>query len=148
MTLESRARAVKHYLVRSLQSETGSALVEFAVTGLFFFMLLFSIIEAGRAIHHYTLIASAAREGTRWAAVRGRDSGRTTTQGQVQNHVRGKAAGLNLPNANISVTWNPVSMDPGATIQITVTHTFRTIVPIAKIGNVSMSTTARGIVLQ
>ena len=52
----------------------GQALVEFALVAPFFFMLLFSIIEFGRAIYYIQILNNAAREGARYAIVHGNES--------------------------------------------------------------------------
>jgi hypothetical protein len=52
----------------------GQALVEFAMVAPFFFLLLFSIIEFGRAIYFIQILNNAAREGARYAIVHGNES--------------------------------------------------------------------------
>jgi hypothetical protein len=52
----------------------GQALVEFALVAPIFFLLLFSIIEAGRFIFHYEMLSNAARDGARYAIVHGSNS--------------------------------------------------------------------------
>src|SRR5687767_7020752 len=130
---------------KPLRCESGSALVEFAITGLFFFMVTFSIMEGSRAVYYYNVLASLAREGTRFAVVRGSTSGRPTTEALVRAHVQGKSMGL---NPTVTVTWNPVSMAPNSTVTVQVQHTFTTIVPIVSLGTINMSATAVGRVLQ
>lgn len=49
--------------------ERGQALVEFALVTLTFFLLAFGIVDFGRAIHEYTLLASSAREAARVAII-------------------------------------------------------------------------------
>jgi Flp pilus assembly protein TadG len=52
----------------------GQALVEFALVAPFFFILLFSIVEFGRAIYYIQILNNAAREGARYAIVHGNES--------------------------------------------------------------------------
>jgi len=49
----------------------GQALVEFALVAPFFFVLLFSLIEFGRAVYYIQTLNHAAREGARYAIVHG-----------------------------------------------------------------------------
>jgi Flp pilus assembly protein TadG len=49
----------------------GQAMVEFALVAPIFFLLLFSIIEFGRAIYYVQMLNNAAREGARYAIVHG-----------------------------------------------------------------------------
>ena len=52
----------------------GQALVEFALVAPFFFLLLLSIIEFGRAVYYIQILNNAAREGARYAIVHGNES--------------------------------------------------------------------------
>src|SRR3954447_23114830 len=49
----------------------GQALVEFALVAPLFFLLLFSLIEFGRAVYYVQMLNNAAREGARYAIVHG-----------------------------------------------------------------------------
>lgn len=51
--------------------EKGSVLVESAVTVMLLFVMLFGIIDFGRALYTYHFVANAAREAARWASVNG-----------------------------------------------------------------------------
>jgi Flp pilus assembly protein TadG len=52
-----------------MKRQRGAATVEFAIIGLLFFMLLFGIIEFGRAFFTYNTLLEATRRGARVAAV-------------------------------------------------------------------------------
>src|SRR6202011_4519957 len=52
-------------------SERGSALVEFAIASTVALTMIFGIIDFGRGLYTYHLVANAARAGSRWAMVRG-----------------------------------------------------------------------------
>lgn len=56
-------------------SSRGQALVEFALVAPIFFLLLFSLIEFGRAVYYIQMLNNAAREGARYAIVHGAYSG-------------------------------------------------------------------------
>src|SRR5438067_5589374 len=47
----------------------GAHLVEFAVVSIFFFLILFGILEYGRLVMIINLMDNAAREGARYAVV-------------------------------------------------------------------------------
>jgi Flp pilus assembly protein TadG len=49
-------------------------MVEFALIAPLFFLLLFSIIEFGRAVYYIQMLNSAAREGARYAIVHGQNA--------------------------------------------------------------------------
>lgn len=58
-------------IARSLRDERGAAAAEFALILVVLAVILFGIIEFGRAYSSYEIYVSAAREGARVAAVRG-----------------------------------------------------------------------------
>ncbi|HLY42547.1 MAG TPA: TadE family protein [Terracidiphilus sp.] len=53
------------------RAEEGSTLVEMALTSTVLFAMLFGIIEMSMAFYTYNFVAEAAREGTRYAIIRG-----------------------------------------------------------------------------
>ena len=53
----------------------GQALVEFALVAPLLILVLFSIIEFGRAVYYIQMLDNAAREGARYAIVHGAASG-------------------------------------------------------------------------
>jgi hypothetical protein len=56
------------------QRSRGQTLVEFALIAPLFFLLLFSIIEFGRAVYYIQMLNNAAREGARYAIVHGQQA--------------------------------------------------------------------------
>jgi Flp pilus assembly protein TadG len=52
-----------------MKTQKGTAMVEFALIALLFFMILFGIIEFGRAFFTYNTLVEATRRGARVAAV-------------------------------------------------------------------------------
>ena len=127
------------------KSDRGATLVEFAVTSILFFLLVFGIAEFGRAIWLYGTIAHGAREGARYAMVHGSESTRpvdddTDVTGppfrqSVQNYVRGRAPGLE--GATVTTTWSQPAgcgetpckkASEGATVTVRVQVTFDPVV--------------------
>src|SRR3989442_602316 len=53
--------------LKKSKTETGTAVVETALTLLLFFTFLLGIMEAGRLFHVQQTLTDAAREGARWA---------------------------------------------------------------------------------
>jgi len=114
------------------RSSRGQALVEFAMIAPFFFLLLFSIIEFGRAVYYIQILNNAAREGARYAIVHGNESTQpsgpppgypTTTNGdvfannvkqQVQKYATGVIGSFGTSNFVVTVCYiepgtNPVN---------------------------------------
>jgi Flp pilus assembly protein TadG len=54
-----------------LRSEEGATLVEIAISVSILFAMLFGFIEVSLALYNYHFVSDAAREGTRFAMVRG-----------------------------------------------------------------------------
>lgn len=50
-------------------SERGATIAEFAVVALFFFMLIFGVIEFGRFLYTHNALTDAARRGARYAVI-------------------------------------------------------------------------------
>lgn len=101
--------------------ETGSAMVEFAAVSVVFMTVLFGIFEFGMATWQRNSIITDAREGARYAVVRGANSGRTATADSVTNYVKARTP-LD-PNAiRVHVTWTP-DKKPGSIVKVSVART-------------------------
>ena len=124
-----------------LNDETGSELVEFALAGLLFFTVLFGIMEFGRAVWTYGTAAHAAREGARYAIVRGSESGRAASAGDVANYVQGMATGIT--EMTVTTTWQPDN-NPGSVVQVRVDCPFRPVLPM--IPSITLTSTSRMVI--
>lgn len=51
------------------KNESGKSLAEFAVVALFFFMMIFAVIEFGRFLYTHNALNDAARRGARYAVL-------------------------------------------------------------------------------
>jgi len=111
---------------RGLRGQRGSAIVEFTLVALMFFTLVFGLVEFGRALFAYSTIASAAREGVRYATVHGSESKHPATADDISAYVRTKAVGLH--NVVVAVMWLPTNA-PGSTVRVQVRYTFTTLLP-------------------
>ena len=111
---------------RGLRGQRGSAIVEFTLVSLLFFSLVFGLVEFGRALFAYSTIASAAREGVRYATVHGSESKHPATADDISAYVRTKAVGLH--NVVVAVMWLPTNA-PGSTVRVQVRYTFTTLLP-------------------
>jgi Flp pilus assembly protein TadG len=56
---------------RGVRDERGAAIVEYALVFLIFSAIVFGILGMGQAMYAYHFVSHAAREGARYAAVRG-----------------------------------------------------------------------------
>jgi Flp pilus assembly protein TadG len=93
------------------RAEHGATLVELAVSLVVFIVLLFGVIELCLLLYTYHIVTDAAREGTRYAIVRGSTWGTscanagssacTASSAQISSYVR------SLPGVPTNVTVTP-----------------------------------------
>lgn len=100
--------------------ERGQSLVGFALGAILLFTLLFGIIEFGRLIYAYSVVANAAREGARYAAVNP-TANEATVEAIAQNFAVGVPIELQL---------GPITSGSIYAV-VTVTHQFEPITPFA-----------------
>jgi Flp pilus assembly protein TadG len=103
-----------------LEHERGQSLVEFALVLPTLLLIVFGILEAGRAFYAYTAVANAVREGARYAVTN------ATNTTAIKNVVIGNAIGVGLAASDVTVTCSPCTS--GNTIRVAVTFTHRAVV--------------------
>jgi Flp pilus assembly protein TadG len=108
-------------------ADHGAAAVEFALLLPLLLLLLFGIIDFGRALNAQITLTQAAREGARLAAL-----GNTTAG--VDSGTIAAGTGLNLSDSNVSVTSAcPSNFAPGSNAIVTVTYSFAFVTPVGAI---------------
>ncbi|MCO6501705.1 MAG: pilus assembly protein [Acidimicrobiales bacterium] len=125
--------------------ETGTTLVEFALVAPLLFLLLFGVIEFGRAIATYTAVTTAAREAARFATTVGDDDVAIKPYLDckgIREHAYAKTPLLDPGSTAINISYNGVADCTGSTevagvevgnndrIRVTVETTFRSPIPI------------------
>ena len=88
--------------------ERGNTLAEFAVVLTTFMLLIFGIIDFGRAMYVYHLVGNAARAGARYAIVRGSACGAAdcpATTATIQTYVRGLMPEVNAADVAVTTNW-------------------------------------------
>lgn len=95
-----------------MRGENGGTLVETTLSLLLLFVFIFGIIELSWALYSYHFVSDAAREGSRYAMVRGSDwpttctsytsAGCVATAAQVAQYV----SSLNFPGIWVSTSAN------------------------------------------
>lgn len=105
------------------QRDRGAAAVEFALMLPLLLLLVFGIIDFGRALNAQVTITQAAREGARLAALN-----------QPNVVTRTQAAATGLSNVNVTVlTSCPAGSGPAANADVQVSYNFTFITPIGAI---------------
>ena len=134
------SRAIGCRLMRS-----GQAMVEFALTAVTFFLLLFGIINFGRVTYAYSFVAYASHNATRWASVRGAQSPSPAAASDVKNYVTSMLTGLQPSNLVVNTTWNPDNQ-PGSSVQVQVTYNFPLSVPGLQPVTLPLSSTSKFVI--
>ncbi len=124
-----------------VRSETGSSLVEFAICCPVLFGFVFGLMQVSLAFYTHEYISELAREGTRWAMVRGSGcSGCTASTSSVEAYV--SSIGLpNLAGGKMHVVasypdGNETAPDP---VEVTVTYIFPYKIPFVTSSNLTMT---------
>ena len=100
-----------------IRERAGSAAVEFAYTAPVLFLIVLAALDFGRLAWITSSLDTAAREGVRFASIRGSTSSAPATEDQVIAFVRNRAAIKATNELTVTVTWDP---NQGAGSQVTV----------------------------
>lgn len=147
------------------RSERGASLPETAIVMGVLLAMLFAIIDFGRAMYTYAFVAQLARQGARWAIVRGSQCTLldhcNASSGDVQNYVRSLSVGAtNTNNITVTATWPSNQCPPGSSgnapgcvVSVNVQYPFPFMLPyLPKSGSspmsVTMSSTAQMVISQ
>jgi Flp pilus assembly protein TadG len=138
--------------------ERGSTLVEFAIVSTAVLTLMFGIIDFGRALYTYHLVADAARIGSRFAMVRGTAcavTGCPTTPDAVQTYVRGLAPGIEPNSLTVLTTWSAgdgctdaAFQGPGCLVAVHVSYPFKFMIPLLPQFQMTMSSASQMVIAQ
>jgi Flp pilus assembly protein TadG len=147
MGVESKIASIRLMPLRRPRKsgERGGTLVEFAIAMVITLVLMFAMIDFARALYSFHFISEAAREGTRFASVRGADCSAsagpcpaqpadivTFVQQLVPQGIDSTQVTItpNWPNPNnLPMCGNPPQDYPGCTVQVTVAYNFNFIFP-------------------
>jgi len=97
--------------------QCGAATLEFGLAFLLFFAFVCAIMEFGRIVASYNILAGATREATRYATVHGSASGTPATSADIQDVVRNWAVGLDRNSVLVTTTWSPGN-GPGSRVRV------------------------------
>ena len=95
--------------------QSGAVIVEFTLVFMIFLLLSIGLFEIGRMMWIYTTLSHAARQGSRFAMVRGDEATAlgvqygsaitTATNAQITQVVRNNAIGLVASNVTVTPRW-------------------------------------------
>jgi Flp pilus assembly protein TadG len=132
---------------RRAKARRGNAIVEAALGLAAFLMVLCGLMDFGRLNWERNVLAHAAREGVRYAIVRGRSSGSAASEYAVARVVKAQAVGLNPDSLAVRATWIPDNR-PGSTVQVEVNYPFSPIMPFIPLGNIALKSNSRMVISQ
>ena len=131
-------------MLHSPRRRRGTHLLECAVVFPLVFLLLFGLLVGALGVFRYQEVASLAREGARYASVRGHEyelrTGRpaATAADVFNNAISPRAVILTPSQLSSSVTWNPDNQQ-GSTVTVKVSYQW---VPEAYLGGLTLSSTS------
>ena len=118
--------------------------MEFALSSVLFFSLVFGVIQFGLAIWQYNTVSSLAQEGARWASVRGGSSSTPATAAQLQTYVQSRSPGFAV---TVTATpANPSAVAPGSAISVRVQSSFAPATGLVPTATLNLESTANMIV--
>jgi Flp pilus assembly protein TadG len=109
---------------RTRGDQSGQSMVEFALVAMTFFILIFGLIDFGRAIFEYNLLASSAREGARAAIMQ------SNTDSDVIDRTVAASAGMLSPDDVTISGSRTCTAIPCPSVTITVRHSFSPVTPL------------------
>ena len=138
-----------------VRSDRGASLVEYAIVFVIFMTLILGIADFGRALYAYHFVSSAAREGARYAMVRGctpptSAAGPCPTAADpisVQNYVKNVPLGIDSSKLTVATTWIP-DHKPGSTVSVQTTYTFNFVFPWVSNSTITMTSTSKMVIAQ
>ncbi len=106
-------------IARMLRDTGGVAAVEFAFAFPILILLVIGTADVGRALWYTSTLDHAAREGARYASLRGAESSHPASVTEIETFTQNRAVGINPSNLTVSVTWAPNSYSGGrVTVQV------------------------------
>lgn len=123
----------------------GQSMLEFAIVIIVALVLMFGILQAGLAVYAYSFVSYSARAAVRYAMVHGSRSDSPATASSVRSYVKDLAFALDTSYLTVTTTWNPDN-NPGSTVTVHVSYVFKPPIPLIWTREVTMSSTAQGMV--
>ena len=143
-----RRQGLRNILRRS-RNEQGQAMIEIALALPIIAAFTLMMIEICLAFYSYCMISESAREGTRYAIVRGATcqtgsgsscTASATTINNVVTHLSWPNLGSGTMSAN--TTYPDGNENTGSRVQVVVSYTFPYNIPFAPHGTIHMSSTS------
>lgn len=132
----------------SRRNDRGAALLEFGLVMVVFSMILFGVMDFGRAFYTYHFVSNAACEATRYAIVRGSTSTNPVTAADIESYVKSMTpSGIDPNSLTISTTWSPDNK-PGSNVRVQVSDNFRFMTPFLNSYQVALADASQMVISQ
>ncbi len=129
-------------------NEIGSALLEFGLVVVVFFMFVFGVMDFGRALYTYHFVSNAACQATRYAIVRGSSSTDPATATDIANYVKSiTPEGIDPNSLTVSTTWSP-NDSPGSSVHVQVSDNFTFMTPVLASYQMTLSDSSQMVISQ
>jgi len=128
--------------MKAKHQQRGTAMVEFALAFLIFFTVVYAIMEFGRIVSSYNILAGAAREGARYAVVHGSASGSAASASDIQDIVRKWSIGLDKNSVTVTTTWTPGN-GPGSDVKVAASYALTPFTKLILHSGLTLKSTAR-----
>jgi hypothetical protein len=118
--------------MRNKNKERGASLVEFSIAATVFLMVMFAVVEFGRALWTHNALADAARKGARYAVLNEQSKIDDVKRVVVYGNPEGDGQPIleNLTTDNVDVDYHGFGMDVGTVQVIIKEYDFKFVVPI------------------
>ena len=147
--------SLRNLLLDLMVDEDGGELLEFAVSISILFTLVFVTMQVCLGFYSYGLISESAREGSRYAIVRGATcttaagASCTVTAAQIQTYV----SGLGFPNIgggtmSVTASFPSGNQNPGSLVLVKITYTVPVKIPFVPKNSWSFIATSEMPILQ
>ena len=119
---------VRARLKKTCCHETGQAVVEFALVMIMLVPILMGVLDLGRGVYAYNVLASGAREGARFGTTQAPSGSSQPDLTSIRQRVL-QTATLDLVSNQISATCSPDCYQ-GSNLTVIVNYTFQPATPL------------------
>jgi len=126
-------------------SQSGSAIVEFALVVPLYFMIIFGLIVLGMVFTGYCSAQYASQKAVRYAIVHGAESSSPCTSATISAYVKPFLWG-GQNSSSVTTTWNP-NNGAGSTVTVIVKLTYKTGIPFSTLSRVKVGVSSQGTIL-
>jgi Flp pilus assembly protein TadG len=137
--------------MRARHAERGATLIETTLVMGVLLAIMFGVVDFGRAFYTYSFVANAARQGARWAIVRGANctmlNDCNATSAELQTFVQSLSeGGTTASNITATLQYPNGNNSPGSVAEVTVSYPFKFMAPFVSSLTIPMSSTSEMVI--